>query len=266
MPADFINNIYLPKAPAIDVLCCNFALLNKWEFADLGAPYWHWYWVDRPGAAIGFEEKYLNLDPGKIVLVPPNVHFSASSCAVFGQLYIHFLLKTEFRQPLPGPIILPLSKEQIQFVRCFSGQILNQENHGISPLLMPPLALISLALSQTDEECWIQPNNDVRIARAIRQMESDYPVAVPNSTLSRLAGMNMNAFIRLFKQVTNQTPRQYLQELRVIDAAALLHHSNLSVDEIAEKTGFNDRPHFNLMFRKQTGSSPAQFRKNSFKV
>ena len=89
---------------------------------------------------------------------------------------------------------------------------------------------------------------------------------MPNNTLSRRAGMNMNAFIRMFKRVTRQTPRQYLQNLRLKEASSLLHHSQLSIEAIADKTGFNDRQHLNLIFRKTFRITPAQFRKNFLKL
>jgi AraC family transcriptional activator FtrA len=57
-----------------------------------------------------------------------------------------------------------------------------------------------------------------------------------------------------------------LQNLRLKEASSLLHHSQLSIDSIAEQTGFNDRQHLNLMFRKQFRITPAQFRKNSLKL
>jgi transcriptional regulator GlxA family with amidase domain len=54
--------------------------------------------------------------------------------------------------------------------------------------------------------------------------------------------------------------------LRLKEASSLLHHSQLSIEAIAEKTGFNDRQHLNLMFRKSFRITPAQFRKNFLKL
>jgi transcriptional regulator GlxA family with amidase domain len=54
--------------------------------------------------------------------------------------------------------------------------------------------------------------------------------------------------------------------LRLKEASSLLHHSELSIEAIAEKTGFNDRQHLNLMFRKRFRITPAQFQKNFLKL
>jgi len=69
-----------------------------------------------------------------------------------------------------------------------------------------------------------------------------------------------------FEPRTSQTPRQYLQGMRLKEASSLLHHSKLTIDVIAEKTGFNDRQHLNLMFQKRFRITPAQFRKNALKL
>ena len=90
MPSDILKLFQLPLAPRIDVLCCHYALLKTWEFLDLAAPYWRWYWVDRPGASIDLGKKHFDLMPDQVVLIPPNTHFSAHNDEVIGFLYIHF--------------------------------------------------------------------------------------------------------------------------------------------------------------------------------
>jgi AraC-like DNA-binding protein len=266
MPSEVLALYQLPLAPSVDVLCCHYVRLKTWDHADLAAPYWRWYWVDQPGATIRVGEKRFELVPDQVVLIPPNTHFSASNRSVIGFLYIHFLVEATYAPAAPDLLTFPLAAGQVQFIRRFAEQFKNLEHEAVSPLFSLPLALVSLALSQTKRERWSDSLQDARALRAIKDIESNYPRAVPNERLCRLAGMNMNAFIRMFKRVTGQTPRQYLQSLRLKEAASLLHHSELSIEEIAEKTGFNDRQHLNLMFGKSFHITPAQFRKNALKL
>jgi AraC-like DNA-binding protein len=266
MPSDIQTLYQLPLSPPIDVLCCHFAVLKTWDYSDLAAPYWRWYWVDESGASINFGAKHFELVPEQIVLIPPNTHFSAQNRKVVGFLYIHFFVEATYQPAAPDLVVLPINAEQIRFIRNFVTQFKDLEREDVSPLLSLPLALVSLALSLTIRENWTTSHKDSRVIGAIQQIESNYPAPVPNNLLSRQAGMNMNAFIRMFKRVTGQTPRQYLQNLRLKEASSLLHHSQLSIESIAEKTGFNDRQHLNLMFRKQFRITPAQFRKNSLKL
>ena len=266
MPSDLLTLYQLPLAPSIEILCCHYALLQTWDYPDLAAPYWRWYWVDRPGASIELGKKHFELAPEQVILIPPNTHFAAHNNEVIGFLYIHFFVEATYEQAGPDLVILPLGEEQIRFIRGFVAQFQQLEKEDVSPLLSLPLALVSLALSLTGREHWTSSHQDPRVLGAIQRIESHYPAAVPNTTLARQAGMNMNAFIRMFKRVTGQTPRQYLQYLRLKEASSLLHHSDLTIEAIAEKTWFNDRQHLNLMFRKSFRITPAQFRRNFLKL
>lgn len=266
MPSDVLTLYQLPLSPPIEVLCCHYALLQTWDYPDLAAPYWRWYWVDRPGASIKLGDRQFELVPGQVVLIPPNTHFSAHNQNVIGFLYIHFFVEATYEQAAPDLVMLPLAGEQIRFIQSFVAKFKQLEQEDVSPLLSLPLALVSLALSLTGREHWTSSHQDPRVISAIQRIESHYPAAVPNTMLARQAGMNMNAFIRMFKRVTRQTPRQYLQNLRLKEASSLLHHSEMTIEAIAEKTGFNDRQHLNLMFRKSFRITPAQFRRNFLKL
>ncbi len=266
MPSDVLTMYQLPLPPAVEILCCHYAVLRTWDYPDLAAPYWRWYWVDRPGAAITVGQKRFELIPGQVVLIPPNTHFAAHNREPIGFLYIHFFVEAAYEQSSPAPSFLELDATQRQFIRDFASQLAELERKEASPLLSLPLAFVSLALSRTKQEHWTGACQDARVSRAIQQIEAGYPAALSNAQLARSAGMNLNAFIRMFKRVTSQTPRQFLLGLRLKEASSLLHHSQLSLETIAEQTGFNDRQHLNLMFRKSFRITPAQFRKNFLKL
>ena len=59
---------------------------------------------------------------------------------------------------------------------------------------------------------------------------------------------------------------EYLAELRVQEARNILSDSNLKhlkIEEVAELTGYLSKSAFSAAFKKQTGLTPGQFRKNS---
>lgn len=57
----------------------------------------------------------------------------------------------------------------------------------------------------------------------------------------------------------------YIRKLRIEKAIQLLHNPANSLAEIAYLTGFSDQSHFTRIFKKQTGKSPAAFRKDLLK-
>ncbi|GAA5525592.1 HTH-type transcriptional regulator CdhR [Microbulbifer aestuariivivens] len=72
--------------------------------------------------------------------------------------------------------------------------------------------------------------------------------------------MSVRSFNRRFKLATGQTPLQYLQNVRVDMARELLQSSNLSVNEIAEKVGYQDMGHFTALFKKFLSTTPSDYR------
>ena len=93
--------------------------------------------------------------------------------------------------------------------------------------------------------------------RYIREVE------ISNATLANEGGMSVNAYARLFKDQTGFSPRKYLSRMRVEKACNLLHHSELTIEQIAAACGFADRYYFTRVFTQTMHTSPGAYRKNS---
>lgn len=60
----------------------------------------------------------------------------------------------------------------------------------------------------------------------------------------------------------NLTFGEYMRKLRIEKACALIQGSQHNLTEIAYLTGFSDQSHFSRIFKKQTGLSPANYKKD----
>ncbi len=69
-------------------------------------------------------------------------------------------------------------------------------------------------------------------------------------------------FIRSFKQHNGITPMQYILSLRIVNAQNLLETTTYNVTEISEIVGYDNPLYFSRLFKKQTGMSPSEYRKN----
>ncbi len=67
-------------------------------------------------------------------------------------------------------------------------------------------------------------------------------------------------FSRIFKLVTQQTPRDFLLEVRLSRARHLLTETSLAVGEIAERLDYPDLFYFSRQFKQKSGLSPLQYR------
>lgn len=84
---------------------------------------------------------------------------------------------------------------------------------------------------------------------------------MPLNELAARAHYQPNYFCRVFKQHTGQTPIQYIQHRRLEQAMLKLRSSDHSITEIALNSGFCDVPHFNRLFKRETGGTPRAYRK-----
>mgnify|MGYP001943253646 FL=1 len=72
--------------------------------------------------------------------------------------------------------------------------------------------------------------------------------------------MSRSHFCRLFKEVTGQTLIEYVNDIRLSKAKAMLQDPNLSITEIALSTGFSDINYFSRLFKKTYQISPSGMR------
>ena len=90
----------------------------------------------------------------------------------------------------------------------------------------------------------------------------------PELTVARLAGQlgwSPRECSELINRVQKVSFSKKINGLRVEEAKRLMadsSHKSLSLLEIAMASGFNSKSAFNLMFKRFTGQTPSEFRKN----
>ena len=86
------------------------------------------------------------------------------------------------------------------------------------------------------------------------------------TTVAHLCGMGSCEFSRAFKHAQGMTFRDYLNQVRINEAAALLKNSSSSVLDVACAVGINDPSHFARMFRRYIGHTPSAYRRRKVPV
>ena len=68
-------------------------------------------------------------------------------------------------------------------------------------------------------------------------------------------------FRRIFRQVTGFAPAHFLIECRLNTAAGLLVQSNLPINEIARRCGYQDEYYFSRLFKRYRFCTASEYRK-----
>ncbi len=81
------------------------------------------------------------------------------------------------------------------------------------------------------------------------------------SAIAEELEMSQYYFSRLFKQSMGRSPYQYVVQQRIKRAKYLLRTTPLSVAAIAQQVGFSHQNQLAIQFRKLTGTTPSNYRK-----
>ena len=127
----------------------------------------------------------------------------------------------------------------------------------VTSALAKSLLVDILKLTDTD----IKPEK--RLAEKIQGFVRMYASQISgNDDIARYFGYHPVYIATVFKNETGKTLHSAIIEQRVADACRWLLQTNASIDVIAESTGFSSRPHFCTVFKKHTGVTPNNWRKN----
>lgn len=108
------------------------------------------------------------------------------------------------------------------------------------------------------------PNKKIEVINKIRPaleyINEHYAENISTLNLSELMNFNETYFCRLFKRIIGTSAVNYINFVRVCKAEKLLKN-NISVSEVANKTGFSSPSYFNRVFKKYMHYSPSDYKK-----
>lgn len=242
-----------------------------WQF-QLRAPHWRCYLHDRDGAMLVINGVRHPLRAHCLYFIPADTNVVASTETVVGQLFCHFQLlglPTFTQRMLFDPVIdVPTPDLLTEWGMDLFAHI--QANRPVDLALECRMkALIYAALGHTLDA--LPPERIARslhlhanlqsVHAAIQYIDEHLEEPIRLAKLADLCTLTPVYFGRRFQQYTGMTPISYLQEVRVKAAMQHLSFTDLSIDEIAQRTGFGSRAYFSRVFARHAGKSPAAYRK-----
>jgi len=282
-----------------------FTLLNvdhveldsKWNYKNVISPYFRLYYINAGAGEISDVSTNLKLEPGFLYIIP-----SFTLCNLFCKSYLSQYFVQFFEESSDG-ISLFANNRSIFRVKAAEIDIMNfarlleinpgrginrsdnpkvyeknifykeyqelnnrqsvstfTETHGIL------LQLVSRFLTPEIFENKDAGHVPAKILSAISYIQLNLHRDLSVSYLAKRANLHTDYFSRLFYQHTGERPVRYIHEKRIERAQYLMVTTQMTYAEIATQTGFENVFYFSKIFKKITGMSPGNYKKQMNQV
>lgn len=110
-------------------------------------------------------------------------------------------------------------------------------------------------------EAQAQPKTNPYVEKAKQMMRQNSHRPMPVTEVAAACGLDDRYLYNLFIRHVGCSPKQYMNDLRMEKAKALLRESSCSVAEVAASVGFEEPLAFSRFFSRHCGLSPTAYRK-----
>ena len=193
------------------------------------------------------------VDPGRAAVVPPGARhaFAASGENLFVVADIGGALMRPFERLRERPFA-PVTGAVRGLLDFLSGEAPGPIEAGVASL-WTPLLLRGLSAAPI--------RIDPRLARAAALIEARFDQPLTVRDLAAEAGMSQSRFFAKFSEAYGTTPHGALLDARLRAAQRLLSDTNLSIAEIAVRTGHGDQSGLTRRMKAMLGVTPGAWRK-----
>jgi AraC-like DNA-binding protein len=109
---------------------------------------------------------------------------------------------------------------------------------------------------------WLAALRDKHVGRALALMHAEPERPWTISSVADRVAVSRSVFAAKFSQLVGEPPLRYLTGLRLNAAAARLRSADDSLKAVAAAAGYHSAAAFAKAFKRHTGTTPGQYRKN----
>lgn len=252
------------------------------------ANYYHWHqcleilFVMRGYGLVIVDNQQYTLRPGRMFIFPPFklhkvfVEQGAANPYERTTLHVENVVLESTLQPFPtrqrifhqlcdsqGPArVYDLSEqaEHLDYLLESFHRLCQQNQHQLEDVAVLMLQLMSFMPQQDAPH---PARVETTATKVMNWIEGNYDSKFSLERLALAIGLSRSYTSRVFSQETGGSIQEYLVTRRVKCACELLRNSELTVEQIGQRSGFSDTPYFITSFKKLMGQTPLQYRKTS---
>lgn len=162
----------------------------------------------------------------------------------------------------------PILKANSEIKRCFQkiGNLIHESSSNMESwiiIYVNELLMLLLELFKTGKYVLNETLTDTvrTVDLFLKELNENFSEPWTLESMSSYVGLGVTRFTHYFKQLTNRTPMQYLNSIRLEAAQRrLIAHPKMSINTICYDCGFTSTQYFATVFAKKFGCPPSAFR------
>lgn len=121
-------------------------------------------------------------------------------------------------------------------------------------------ALTAYLCRCVDENGGLTDTRIHRISESTAYIEEHFHEQICTRELADISHMSLRHFNRLFREVMDMSPREYIIQCRLEHTKTGLRDLTIPISRLAEESGYMDISYFSSQFKEKYGMSPRQYR------
>lgn len=236
----------------------------RWNFSDNKYPHNAMYFIRSGGAVLNIGGYDYKLKPGYVYLIPANTLFSAKCPDRMSKLYICANVFNEYHldifSDLEMPMIMPFSCSDLNKLLYL---IHNQTPHNLLRLKSEINLIIADFIEKaiTEHDLHFISSVDHKYYSIMKYINDNLSVQLRAGDIAKKFRYTPESLSRDFKNAVGMSIKKYIDQVIIQKAQQLLLSSELTIQQISDTLGFNDRNHFSKYFKQKSKISPSDYRR-----
>lgn len=160
-----------------------------------------------------------------------------------------------------------LSKQLSNYIK----EIQQSEKRGLCQLMFLNAKIFEVLSELTDDLEAVPTIDNIlphqeQLAQVKELIDSNLHKQYSITDLAKIVGINTSYLKRYFKEYYNETIFEYSTQKRIDRAKYLLENTDFPISTVAEQIGYQQGAHFSYAFKKNTGITPNQYRKEKLRI